>query len=65
MTKQKRNKILTTLLYNFWISADFESDFESDWHAVYKKMKAKKFNEIPDPVLQMIEVWYHDNFEEV
>lgn len=65
MTKQKRNKILTTLLYNFWVSADFESDFESDWYAVYKKMRAKKFNEIPDLVLQMIEVWYHDNFEEV
>lgn len=64
MSKQTRSKILTTLLYHLWTSADFESDFSSDWLAVFYFLQDGKFDEIPNGVLEMIEIWMNDYFIE-
>jgi hypothetical protein len=63
MSKQ-RNKILITLLYHLWTSADFESDFQSDWLAVFQFLQDGRFDEIPNGVLEMIEIWTDDYFIE-
>ena len=51
---------LVQLLYDLWTDADFESDFQRDWFAVYQFLQDGKFDEIPDAVYQMIEKWYED-----
>lgn len=51
---------LVQLLYDLWTDADFESDFQRDWFAVYQLLQDGKFDEIPDAVYQMIEKWYED-----
>jgi len=51
---------LVQLLYDLWTDADFESDFQRDWFAVYQLLQDGKFNEIPNAVYQMIEKWYED-----
>ena len=64
MSKQTRNKILIILLYHLWTDADFESDFQSDWFAVYQFLQEERFEEIPNGVLEMIEIWIDDYFTE-
>ncbi len=64
MSKQTRCKILAVLLYNLWVSADFESDFQSDWLTVFQLLKNGKFNEISNNVLEMIVIWIDDYFTE-
>ena len=33
---------LIKIYWKLWTSADFESDFQSDWFAVYQEMQAVK-----------------------
>ena len=54
------NAFLVCLLYDLWTDADFESDFQSDWFAVYQILSEGRFDEIPDAVYDMIEAWYSD-----
>lgn len=54
------NTFLVQLLYDLWTSADFESDFQSEWFAVYQILQEGRFDEIPDAVYEMIEIWYED-----
>ena len=52
-----RKNFLMLLLHSLWTSADFESDFQRDWFAVYQLLQAGKFDDIPDIVLEAINLW--------
>jgi len=49
MDKEKLIKIY----WKLWTSADFESDFQSDWLTVYREMQAGNHYNIPAAVVEM------------
>lgn len=44
---------LMKIYWKLWTSADFESDFQSDWFAVYQEMQAGNHYNIPAMVVEM------------
>lgn len=63
LTLEKRNDLLKTLYWNLWTSADFESNFESEWGAVYNALQEGRESEIPDNILLMINKWVNEQKE--
>lgn len=45
---------LKSLYWALWNSADFESDFQRDWFAVWQLLKEGKEDQVPDVVLLML-----------
>jgi hypothetical protein len=46
-------EMLMKLYWKMWTSADFESDFQSDWRAVYERMQLGDHYNIPSVVVEM------------
>jgi len=44
---------LMKIYWKLWTSTDFESDFQSDWFAVYQEMQAGNHYSIPAAVVEM------------
>lgn len=46
-------EMLMKLYWKLWTSADFESDFQIDWKAVYDVMKIGEHYSLPTVVVEM------------
>ena len=46
-------EMLMKIYWKLWTSADFESDFQSDWGAVYREMLAGNHYSLPEDVVEM------------
>lgn len=46
-------EMLMKLYWKLWTSAEFESDFQSDWFAVYQILQEGNHYSIPKPVIKM------------
>lgn len=46
-------EMLMKIYWKLWTSADFESDFQSDFFAVYKMMQAGHHYSISEPIVRM------------
>lgn len=55
-----RELMLKTIYKEMWMSADFESDFQRDWTAVYEALKNNKENDIYDSIIACCyQYWYN------
>jgi hypothetical protein len=64
MTEEHRQDFLKALYFTLWQSADFETDFQSAWFAVWQLLSEGKEKAISDTVLEMVELWFDDWFKE-
>ena len=57
-------EIIFKIIYReMWLSADFESDFQRDWFAVYQLLQDFREDEIPDAVVVMLAQYLKDYAE--
>lgn len=54
---QNRREFITCLFWKLWTDADFESDFQSAWFAEYQLFQEHRENEIPDIIIDLIQMW--------
>lgn len=53
-------EMLMKIYWKLWTSADFESDFQSNWLAVYRKMQTGDHYGIPEAVIKMCFQYFID-----
>jgi hypothetical protein len=53
-------EMLMKLYWKLWTSADFESDFQKDWLAVYQRMQEGNHYSIPSQIIEMCFQYLND-----
>ena len=68
MDEAYRQDLLKSLYFALWQSvlyqSKFEKDFKKDWYYVWQMLTKGKENEIPDYILEMVDIWFDDWFKE-
>ena len=52
-----REKILKKIYKMCFVDPDIKRDLQNDWFYIYQLLDDEKEDEIPDAVLEMIDIW--------
>ena len=58
----ERDRILKKIYKNCFMDPDIKLALSSDWFYVYQLLEAGEEDEIPDAILEMIELWLDSDF---
>ena len=53
----EREKILKKIYKMCFVDPDIKRDLQNDWFYIYQLLDDEKEDEIPDAVLEMIDIW--------
>lgn len=68
MNEAYRQDLLKSLYFALWQSTLYQSkfaeDFQKDWYRVWQMLDEGRENDIPNYILQMVDIWLDDWFKE-